>query len=220
MALTSPLSAISFIILTYASRGFASRCNGLTDSLFDPFTGLCIIPVGAAACFCSWNSVWQSKGSPMQSSSTGANFDLSWLDPMPLIIKLTSVLKSPKIPSKLEILKDKLSLTCLPHDASTNSWLNVICEVKTKEILQFFSVIEGHTAQIHIFLGPFIFIFFPWSSSLMNRRTLHIKHTLVVICTKNGSRLPLSFYWGWIRQGIIQPKFGTKSIEFVLKSSN
>jgi hypothetical protein len=39
-------------------------------------------------------------------SSTGANFDLSWLDPMPLIIKLTSVQKSPKIPSKLEISKD------------------------------------------------------------------------------------------------------------------
>ncbi len=98
------------------------------------------------------------------------------------------------------------SLTCLPHDASTNSWLNVICEVKTKEILQIFSVIEGHITQIHIFLGPFIFIFFPWSSSLTNRRTLHIKHTLVVICTKNGSRLPLSLYWGWITQGIIQPK--------------
>jgi hypothetical protein len=27
------------------------------------------------------------------------------------------------------------SLTCLPHDASTNSWLTVICKVKTKEIL-------------------------------------------------------------------------------------
>lgn len=105
-ALTSPLSAILFIILTYASRSFASRRNGLTDPLFDPLTGLCIIPDRAAACFCSWNSVWQSKGSPMQSSSTGANFDLSWLDPMPLIIKPTSVLKSPKIPSKLEISEE------------------------------------------------------------------------------------------------------------------
>ncbi len=53
------------------------------------------------------------------------------------------------------------SLTCLPHDASTNSWLTVICEVKTKEILRFFNVIEGHITQIHIFLIPFIFIFFP-----------------------------------------------------------
>ncbi len=53
------------------------------------------------------------------------------------------------------------SVTCLPHDASTNSWLTVICEVKTKEILRFFCVIEEHITQIHIFLGPFIFIFFP-----------------------------------------------------------
>jgi hypothetical protein len=43
-ALASPLSGISFIILT-ASRSFASRRKGLKDSLFDPLTGLCIIPL-------------------------------------------------------------------------------------------------------------------------------------------------------------------------------